>query len=150
MTHLVDEYFKLRNANGEISLAPKVFFEEISSWQYYKLTCKGEYAKKDWYFGDMPKSEVEAELSNDAREGTYLIRNGNLSDYEISVLTKDKTVQHIEVLKSEDGLFKVGNNLKKTFSSIACIVNHFKSSPFYLDDTKNDQFYLRTPLGSDS
>lgn len=122
--------------------------EVAPSWKKYRVNSHGEYARKDWYFGEISRENAEKELRNFGKQGTYLVRNGSISDYVISVFAENNIVRHIRIFRKDDVL-EVGDEVRQPFHSMDSLIAHFITSPIFVDQERDIKIHLRTPLGID-
>ncbi|XP_066502747.1 lymphocyte cytosolic protein 2a [Hoplias malabaricus] len=112
---------------------------------------------REWYVGQVTRSQAEGNLRRVNRDGTFLVRDsskGSASQpYTLMVLYQDK-VFNIQIRRTQQG-FLLGTGLKssETFQSVSDIVNQHMQMPLLLIDAKNrssghqNQCILSHPAG---
>jgi len=86
-----------------------------------------------WYHGPISRTTAEIVLKNNAREGAYLLRNGNQhTGFSVSVRSYSAVKHFILEYHEDDSTFVLG---KVTFYSLEELLNHFKSKPVIGSET---------------
>ncbi|XP_004208480.2 dual adapter for phosphotyrosine and 3-phosphotyrosine and 3-phosphoinositide [Hydra vulgaris] len=84
-------------------------------------------ADLDWFHGDISRKTAETILTNNATEGTYLLRiNSDKQNYSVSVRCQNSVKHYVITYNKEKNIFLFG---KATFESLKELLDHFESHP---------------------
>eukprot|EP00062_Callorhinchus_milii_P007165 gi/632948495/ref/XP_007889629.1/ PREDICTED: lymphocyte cytosolic protein 2 [Callorhinchus milii] len=106
-------------------------------------TPQEEFLSREWYAGDIRRSEAESALRSINEDGTFLVRNSSKGSieqpYVLMVLYGNK-VYNIQIRYQEQtNLYLLGTGLrgKENFGSVAEIVEYYTQTPLLLIDGKD-------------
>jgi hypothetical protein len=150
------EWYKARNAQGQIGLVPRNYLQELSEYltQPY-LDRKQEpmersqvsvekphLVDKPWYYGNITRYVCDNLLNQRGHDGDFLIRDSetNVGDYSVSLKAPGRN-KHFRV-HVEGALYCIG---QRKFHTLDQLVDHYQRAPIYTNK-QGEKLYLVRPL----
>ncbi|XP_076159051.1 cytoplasmic protein NCK2b [Alosa pseudoharengus] len=152
------EWWKCRNARGQLGLVPKNYVLVLSDGAAPGGTLThpapggvgsqtgpartGKFAGKDWYYGKVTRHQAECALNERGVEGDFLVRDSESSpsDFSVSLKAVGKN-KHFKVQLCE-GVYCIG---QRRFNTMDELVEHYKKAPIFTSE-QGDKLYLVKPL----
>ncbi|GJQ81089.1 putative Src homology 2 domains containing protein [Trypoxylus dichotomus] len=153
------EWYKARNAQGQIGLVPRNYLQELSEYltqPYQERRERMELAErqpdgmvdrphlvgKPWYYGNITRNQCDNLLNNHGHDGDFLIRDSetNVGDYSVSLKAPGRN-KHFRV-HVEGALYCIG---QRKFHTLDQLVDHYQRAPIYTNK-QGEKLYLVRPL----
>ncbi|CAH0556547.1 unnamed protein product [Brassicogethes aeneus] len=155
------EWYKARNAQGQIGLVPKNYLQELSDYltQPYQDRNKPERIESNmersqqsvekphlidrpWYYGCITRNVCDNILNQKGHDGDFLIRDSetNMGDYSVSLKAPGRN-KHFRV-HVEGALYCIG---QRKFHTLDQLVDHYQRAPIYTNK-QGEKLYLVRPL----
>ncbi|XP_041935886.1 cytoplasmic protein NCK2b [Alosa sapidissima] len=152
------EWWKCRNARGQLGLVPKNYVLVLSDGAAPGGTLThpapggagsqtgpartGKFAGKDWYYGKVTRHQAECALNERGVQGDFLVRDSESSpsDFSVSLKAVGKN-KHFKVQLCE-GVYCIG---QRRFNTMDELVEHYKKAPIFTSE-QGDKLYLVKPL----
>ncbi|XP_049823008.1 cytoplasmic protein NCK1 [Aethina tumida] len=156
------EWYKARNAQGQIGLVPRNYLQELSDYltQPYQdrnkperiesnmersqqsLMEKPHLIDKPWYYGSITRNVCDNLLNQKGHDGDFLIRDSetNVGDYSVSLKAPGRN-KHFRV-HVEGALYCIG---QRKFHTLDQLVDHYQRAPIYTNK-QGEKLYLVRPL----
>ncbi|KAK9709592.1 Variant SH3 domain [Popillia japonica] len=153
------EWYKARNAQGQIGLVPRNYLQELSEYltqPYQERRERMEPAErqpdgmmdrphlvgKPWYYGNITRNQCDNLLNNHGHDGDFLIRDSetNVGDYSVSLKAPGRN-KHFRV-HVEGALYCIG---QRKFHTLDQLVDHYQRAPIYTNK-QGEKLYLVRPL----
>ncbi|XP_022918787.1 SH2/SH3 adapter protein dreadlocks isoform X1 [Onthophagus taurus] len=153
------EWYKARNAQGQIGLVPRNYLQELSEYltQPYQerrerietnerqpdgLIDRPHLVGKPWYYGNITRNHCDTLLNTHGHDGDFLIRDSetNVGDYSVSLKAPGRN-KHFRV-HVEGALYCIG---QRKFHTLDQLVDHYQRAPIYTNK-QGEKLYLVRPL----
>ncbi|XP_018336573.1 cytoplasmic protein NCK1 isoform X4 [Agrilus planipennis] len=160
------EWYKARNAQGQIGLVPRNYLQELSEYltQPYQerrqermehvdrqqqqqqqdgmLNDRPHLVGKPWYYGSITRNQCDNLLNQHGHDGDFLIRDSetNVGDYSVSLKAPGRN-KHFRV-HVEGALYCIG---QRKFHTLDQLVDHYQRAPIYTNK-QGEKLYLVRPL----
>ncbi|KAL0274255.1 UNVERIFIED_CONTAM: hypothetical protein PYX00_006723 [Menopon gallinae] len=158
------EWYKARNAQGQVGLVPRNYLQELSEYlmQPYRERGVGgggerqdsmdrrppdgmdrpHLVGKTWYYGSITRVQCDNLLNQHGHDGDFLIRDSetNIGDYSISLKAPGRN-KHFRV-HVEGALYCIG---QRKFHTLDQLVDHYQRAPIYTNK-QGEKLYLVRPL----
>lgn len=159
------EWYKARNAHGQIGLVPRNYLQELSEYLTQPLrdrmgTSCGSSERGDslerrgavqdrphligkaWYYGAITRAQCDNLLNQQGHDGDFLIRDSetNMGDYSVSLKAPGRN-KHFRV-HVEGALYCIG---QRKFHTLEQLVDHYQRAPIYTNK-QGEKLYLVRPL----
>ncbi|RZC41538.1 cytoplasmic protein NCK1 [Asbolus verrucosus] len=152
------EWYKARNAQGQIGLVPRNYLQELSEYltQPYldrnkqepmersqvSMGDKPHLVDKPWYYGSITRYMCDNLLNQRGHDGDFLIRDSetNVGDYSVSLKAPGRN-KHFRV-HVEGALYCIG---QRKFHTLDQLVDHYQRAPIYTNK-QGEKLYLVRPL----
>ncbi|KAK7869144.1 hypothetical protein R5R35_006606 [Gryllus longicercus] len=160
------EWYKARNAQGQIGLVPRNYLQELSEYltQPYRNRDTGSDRQdsldrrtdtgsmrsvdrphligKPWYYGTITRAQCDNLLNQHGHDGDFLIRDSetNVGDYSVSLKAPGRN-KHFRV-HVEGALYGIG---QRKFHTLDQLVDHYQRAPIYTNK-QGEKLYLVRPL----
>ncbi|XP_049827938.1 cytoplasmic protein NCK1 isoform X1 [Schistocerca gregaria] len=166
------EWYKARNAQGQIGLVPRNYLQELSEYltQPYRNRDGGgerhdsldhrtdgnapgvrsvdrpHLVGKPWYYGTITRAQCDNLLNQHGHDGDFLIRDSetNVGDYSVSLKAPGRN-KHFRV-HVEGALYCIG---QRKFHTLDQLVDHYQRAPIYTNK-QGEKLYLVRPLPKSS
>ncbi|KAI6173733.1 hypothetical protein M3Y98_01114100 [Aphelenchoides besseyi] len=152
------DWYKARNANGEIGLVPTNYIEivernpngirattSVAQKSYSGPQLSGPYAQQPWYFGALSREQSDFELNARGMEGDFLVRDSesNPGDYSISLKGNIRNKHFWIQVDVSSSSYKIGN---RTFPTMQALIQHYTKAPIFSSEETGERLYLVRPL----
>lgn len=156
------EWYKARNAQGQIGLVPRNYLQELSDYMdrpYQEKTKperidssmvssqasmmeKPHLIDRPWYYGSITRNVCDNLLNQFGHDGDFLIRDSetNVGDYSVSLKAPGRN-KHFRV-HVEGALYCIG---QRKFHTLDQLVDHYQRAPIYTNK-QGEKLYLVRPL----
>ncbi|KAK4880321.1 hypothetical protein RN001_008467 [Aquatica leii] len=157
------EWYKARNAQGQIGLVPRNYLQELSEYltQPYQerrpersesvdrqqdnvgiASDRPHLIGKPWYYGCITRNQCDGILNQHGHDGDFLIRDSetNVGDYSVSLKAPGRN-KHFRV-HVEGALYCIG---QRKFHTLDQLVDHYQRAPIYTNK-QGEKLYLVRPL----
>ncbi|KAL1514342.1 hypothetical protein ABEB36_003615 [Hypothenemus hampei] len=152
------EWYKARNAQGQIGLVPRNYLQELSDYMDRPFQEKKperfessmissqasgiEKIDRPWYYGNITRSYCDNLLNQMGHDGDFLIRDSetNVGDYSVSLKAPGRN-KHFRV-HVEGSLYCIG---QRKFHTLDQLVDHYQRAPIYTNK-QGEKLYLVRPL----
>lgn len=156
------EWYKARNAQGQIGLVPRNYLQELSDYMDRPFQDKGKPERLDssmvssqvslmdkprlldrpWYYGSITRNVCDNLLNQFGHDGDFLIRDSetNAGDYSVSLKAPGRN-KHFRV-HVEGGHYCIG---QRKFHTLDQLVDHYQRAPIYTNK-QGEKLYLVRPL----
>ncbi|ODN02930.1 Cytoplasmic protein NCK2 [Orchesella cincta] len=148
------DWFKARKSNGQVGLVPRNYLQELSEFLTQPLretngvphinhsnrngSDRSYLTTKNWYFGNVSRSQCDQLLNDRGLDGDFLIRDSetNAGDFSVSLKAPGRN-KHFRV-HVENGNFCIG---QRKFISLDQLVEHYQRAPIYTNQ-RGEKLYL--------
>ncbi|XP_060518064.1 cytoplasmic protein NCK1 isoform X2 [Cylas formicarius] len=156
------EWYKARNAQGQIGLVPRNYLQELSDYMDRPYQERGKQERidssmvssqvsmidkphlidKPWYYGTITRNQCDNLLNQFGHDGDFLIRDSetNVGDYSVSLKAPGRN-KHFRV-HVEGALYCIG---QRKFHTLDQLVDHYQRAPIYTNK-QGEKLYLVRPL----
>ncbi|XP_066157844.1 SH2/SH3 adapter protein dreadlocks isoform X1 [Euwallacea fornicatus] len=156
------EWYKARNAQGQIGLVPRNYLQELSDYMdrpfqdkakserlessmvssQVSMIDKPHLIDRPWYYGCITRSVCDNLLNQYGHDGDFLIRDSetNVGDYSVSLKAPGRN-KHFRV-HVEGALYCIG---QRKFHTLDQLVDHYQRAPIYTNK-QGEKLYLVRPL----
>uniref|UniRef100_A0A1B6E2I1 Cytoplasmic protein NCK1 n=1 Tax=Clastoptera arizonana TaxID=38151 RepID=A0A1B6E2I1_9HEMI len=155
------EWYKARNAHGQIGLVPRNYLQELSEYltqpirERVATSERGDSLErrgglpdrphlvgKAWYYGAITRAQCDNILNQQGHDGDFLIRDSetNMGDYSVSLKAPGRN-KHFRV-HVEGALYCIG---QRKFHTLDQLVDHYQRAPIYTNK-QGEKLYLVRPL----
>ncbi|EFA03699.2 SH2/SH3 adapter protein dreadlocks isoform X2 [Tribolium castaneum] len=151
------EWYKARNAQGQVGLVPRNYLQELSEYltqpfldrkqepmerSQVAMGDKPHLVDKPWYYGSITRYMCDNLLNQRGHDGDFLIRDSetNVGDYSVSLKAPGRN-KHFRV-HVEGALYCIG---QRKFHTLDQLVDHYQRAPIYTNK-QGEKLYLVRPL----
>ncbi|KAJ3653389.1 hypothetical protein Zmor_012643 [Zophobas morio] len=151
------EWYKARNAQGQVGLVPRNYLQELSEYLTQPFVDRGKQEMersqvtmgdkphlidKPWYYGSITRYMCDNLLNQRGHDGDFLIRDSetNVGDYSVSLKAPGRN-KHFRV-HVEGALYCIG---QRKFHTLDQLVDHYQRAPIYTNK-QGEKLYLVRPL----
>jgi len=154
------EWYKARNAAGQVGLVPRNYLQELSEYLSQPFPSgrvesaqqqpqpppdsvdRPHLVGRPWYFGSVTRNQCDNLLNQHGHDGDFLIRDSetNSGDYSVSLKAPGRN-KHFRV-HVEGALYCIG---QRKFHTLDQLVDHYQRAPIYTNK-QGEKLYLVRPL----